>query len=202
MHRRIAKRLQSSLPLWGVPLILVFVMSLLGLWGDSARELMMLDRAAIAEGQVWRLLSAHFVHLNAYHLNLNLVAVGVYVLLCGSALSPRDWLLRLFVLGLGVGLGLYLLVPEIGRYAGFSGVAHGLFMLGLWPMVRRGDRIALLCMLVLMGKIAWEQWFGAPVSDAEAIGGRVAIEAHALGVAVALAYGAAFEWRSGGPGAR
>ncbi len=162
------------------------------LLGDSGRHWLQYDRAAIADGQWWRLLSGNFVHLGWYHWFLNELGLVVLVLLCADVLPWRVWLRRLVWLSFGVTLGLYAFVPDMHRYVGLSGVIHGLFVLGLMPQVLRGDPIAAGCLLFLVGKIGYEWFAGAPVSDAAAIGGRVAVESHLFGVVAALAYGLVF----------
>jgi len=173
------------------PLLLALMAGLLELGGDWGRQWLGFDRAALAAGQWWRLLTANLVHLGPYHLLLNVIGLGVLVLLCPQRLPARSWLLRLAVLGLAVTAGLYLLAPQWQRYVGLSGVIHGLFFLGLVPLARQGDRIALVALLYLLGKLAWEWRMGVPISDEQAIGGRVVLESHLFGTIGALLYGLA-----------
>jgi membrane associated rhomboid family serine protease len=49
----------------------IALLALPELLGQPARQIMSFDRPAIAAGQWWRLLSAHFVHLDAQHAALN-----------------------------------------------------------------------------------------------------------------------------------
>ena len=53
--------------------------------GEPARQAMSFERSAIATGQWWRLLSAHFVHLDTEHAVLN--GLGVVLM---WALFVRD----------------------------------------------------------------------------------------------------------------
>jgi rhomboid family GlyGly-CTERM serine protease len=157
--------------------------------GPAAHAILRYDRAAVTAGQVWRLVTCHFVHLSWYHAFLNVLALGALVLLCPDRVTWRDWGVRLLVLSLGVSLGLYAFAPRVDTYVGFSGVLHGLFVLGLWPLAARRDLIAIGCMVFLGAKIAWECAMGAPVSDAASIGGRVVTESHLFGTLAALVYG-------------
>lgn len=182
----------------------VFLMAIaaiaVALWlaGDPAREYLALDFQAVDQGQLWRLISGHFVHLGGYHTLLNLIGLAVYVALCPAALCWQEWARRWLFLCLATGLALWLWADEIGRYSGLSGVIHGLFLLGLWPQARRGDWVAIAALTYLVGKLAWEQWAGAPVSDAEAIGGPVVTESHLFGTLSALLYAILFrKFRTG-----
>lgn len=160
--------------------------------GDWARTWLAFDRDAIAAGQWWRLLTGNFAHLGWYHWLLNALGVVVLVLLCPQPLPLWIWWRRVLLIGLGMSLSLWAFVPGLTHYVGMSGVIHGLFVLGLVPQVRRGDLIALGCLLYLLGKIGWELYAGAPVSDEAAIGGRVIVESHLYGTLSAVVYGAAF----------
>ena len=177
---------------WVVPLILMAVMALLELGGDPVRDALRFDRLAVQSGELWRLLSDNFVHLSWRHLFLNELGVLVFVLLCPEPIEWTVWLRRLVLLGLGMSAGLYFAAPKLTHYVGLSGVMHGLFVLGLGRQVLQKDLIALGCLAYLIGKLGWELFAGAPVSDEAAIGGRVALESHLWGAISAVVYGAIF----------
>lgn len=160
--------------------------------GDTARAWLSFQRSEIDAGQWWRLLTANFVHLGWYHWALNEIGLFVLVLLCPERLSPAVWLRRLVLLSLGMSAGLYFFMPSLQHYVGLSGVIHGLFLLGLIPQVLKRDLIALGCVTYLVGKIAWELYAGAPVSDQQALGGSVIVQSHLFGCISALIYGLIF----------
>lgn len=188
----ITKHLYGPASLRWLPLLLALLLVVLAASGAGVRDALAFDRTALQGGQAWRLLSAHFVHLGVYHTALNVSALGVFVLLCPQAVALRFWLRRLLLLSLAISLGLYFFVPALQHYVGFSGVLHGLFVLGLLPQAWRGDRIAALALLYLSGKLLYESLAGAPLSDAHAIGGAVITEAHRYGALAALLYAAVF----------
>lgn len=198
----ISKSSYRSAAIWTAPALLALLMFAVELFGDSGRQWLQYDRAEILSGQWWRLLTGNLAHLGWYHLLLNALGLLVFVLLCPEALPLRLWLRRLVFLGVGMTTGLLLFVPGLSTYVGMSGVIHGLFVLGLVPQVIKKDLIALGCLLYLVGKIGWELFAGAPVSDEAAIGGRVVVESHMFGVIAALCYGLVFRsfWRAEGSG--
>jgi rhomboid family GlyGly-CTERM serine protease len=182
-----------SRAVWLPPLALMALILALGLGGEPVRVALRYDAAAIGAGEWWRLLTGNFVHLGWWHLALNELGLLVLVLLCPEPLPWSVWLRRVVLLGLGMSLGLYWLVPSTSWYVGMSGVIHGLFLLGLVrPVLQERDLIAAGCIAYLVGKIAWELHSGVPVSDEEAIGGKVLVESHLYGTLSAVLYGLIF----------
>ena len=177
----ITKPSLATLTVWGPPLALLVLIALLEALRPWVHAELVYQRSLIQQGEVWRLLTGNLVHLGLWHAFLNGLGVLVFVLLCPVRWGVLGWGWRLLVLGLGMSLGLLLWVPSLEGYVGLSGVIHGLFVLGLWPQVRRRDLIASGCLLYLVGKVGWELYAGAPVSDEAAIGGRVIVESHLYG---------------------
>ncbi len=60
---------------WRVVLVIALLCVCIAAFGDAARELLRYERVAIAEGEYWRLLSAHFAHLGYPHQALNLAGL-------------------------------------------------------------------------------------------------------------------------------
>ena len=92
------------------------------------------NRIAIEQGEIWRLLSNHFVHCDISHLGWNLAAL----LILGSLLERR---LGARLLGLtaisciGVSSWLWFIKTDLALYCGLSGMLNGLFstlLLILW----------------------------------------------------------------------
>lgn len=189
----ITKAPQSSLKVWAAPLALIAFLLCTELLGDWGRQALRYERVLIASGEWWRFLTGNFVHLGWYHWFLNEMGLVVLVLLCPDQLSPAVWARRVILLGLGMSAGLYWMVPGLTNYVGMSGVIHGLFVLGLMPQVMKKDLIALGCLTYLLGKLAYELYSGAPVSDQEALGGVVVTESHFYGSIAAFIYGLVFQ---------
>lgn len=196
----------TDFAVWSSPLVLMALIALLALGGEPWINALRYDRVAIAGGEWWRLLTCNFVHLpgntivwegfrfhGPWHLFLNELGVLVLVLLCPERLSAAVWARRLVVLGLGMSAGLYFYAPELRWYVGLSGVMHGLFLLGLMPQALKKDIVALGCILYLLGKLGYELYAGAPVSDEHAIGGKVALDSHLWGAISGLVYGLIFQ---------
>lgn len=170
------------------PFILIVIFFLIALLPDGTLDMLAFDRRAIAQGQVWRLLSANFTHLGWPHTLLN--AGG---LLLVAWLWPRGhyvlWLGQFVLISLIIGLGLYYF-DNVNLYVGASGTLHGSLMLAAiysrWlPRWRQWVFVALV-----VGKLLWEQspWY----DDADIyalIGGHVMTTAHFIG-----GFSALFVW--------
>lgn len=138
------------------------------------------DRTAIAAGESWRLLSGHFAHLNTTHLLLNAAGLALAMCLFGDAFSARGWLLLVPAISTVAGLGLWHYSPAVAWYVGFSGTLHGLFAAGSLAAALAGDRAGIAALLLLAGKLGWEQFHG-DAGTAELIGATVVVDAHLYG---------------------
>ncbi|MFO1355604.1 MAG: rhombosortase [Gammaproteobacteria bacterium] len=141
------------------------------------------DRAAIAAGQWWRLLTGHFIHLGWTHLALNLAGLGLGTWLFGADRSPGQWLVATLVVAAGCSLGLYGFAPAVGWCVGLSGILHGFMIIGFGGWVLAGERWAALLLAAVIAKMAWEQMGGEMPWAASLAGGQVVTAAHVWGAA-------------------
>lgn len=160
---------------WAIPLGIAVLASLAWLGGDYVGLPLRYDRNAVLDGQVHRILTAHFLHLGGWHLVVNLLGLGLIWWLVGHNARLREWLLILVGSMFSVSLGLMWFAPDVDWYVGLSGTLHGLLLAG----ALLGRRTAWLLVLLVAGKLAWEQWLG-PASPAW-LGGDTIIEAHLYG---------------------
>lgn len=169
-----------------LPISIIVGVAMLAMAGLQAlpeawRILLRYDRQAVAQGQVWRLLTAHFVHLGWSHLALNLAGLGLGTWLFGADRSPKRWLIATLVSAIVCGSGLWLLSPGVGWCVGLSGVLHGLMIVGFGSWIISGDRWAWALLGAVLLKLGWEQ-FGGTMPWSEAMsGGSVITDAHLWG---------------------
>jgi len=122
-----------------------------------------LDRAAVAAGEFWRVVSGHLTHWTLSQLLWDGVVFAALGWLCWSEDRKLFWR-TLVASTLGVSAAVLWLQPEIGTYRGLSGIDAALFAAltttatrGLWR--ERRARAALgvaLAASSLAAKIAWE----------------------------------------------
>src|SRR5690242_1973335 len=94
------------------------VLALLEAGGDPARDALSYDRAGLAAGQWWRVLSAHFVHLDPNHAMLNGMGVVLMWALFARDYSPGRWAAIYLFSSLCISAGLWLWNPDVSYYVG------------------------------------------------------------------------------------
>lgn len=138
------------------------------------------DRAAILDGEAWRLLTGQLVHLGWTHCLLNVGGWIVGALLFPKLFARRRFWLEVGAIAIGVGLGLLLLDPKLAHYVGLSGVIYGVLVRGSLPSAGRDWRMTTL-LLLIVGRLASQVWVGPGASEEEMIGGAIIVSAHVYG---------------------
>jgi len=169
-----------------IPLLIVITLVMFEIKGDAAFDLFCYDRSAINDGQLWRLLSGHFIHLSWSHLGINLAGLMFLWLLVRAWVTSKELLLSIFFSGLMISLCLLALNREILQYAGFSGILHGLWIVGALAGIsaKRGEAYFLLAILIF--KLAWEQLLGPLPNPVKISGNFIAVDAHLYGAIAGL----------------
>ncbi len=151
-------------------------------WEPNSSELLQYDRQRVMNGEIWRLLSCHLVHLSWPHSLLNVTGLLIITGIFQQELAPKYDMMALLFLGVVVGLGIHLFVPTIGWYVGLSGVLYGYFIYFLLVGYKLTPTISLIGLALITAKIGWDQTPWANTQDtAELIGGAVAVKAHLIG---------------------
>lgn len=147
------------------------------------------DRGLIDHWELWRLLTAHFVHLSLIHALGNLVGVLMVGYIAGQFLNNRQGVLLFFWCALWVGGGLYLYAGYLQRYVGLSGVLHGLLIVAPFVSGYYSRKVAWAFLIVIAGKVIWEQtpWYN-DMSMSSLIGGRVEVNSHLFGAIAGILY--------------
>lgn len=142
-------------------------------------------RAAVLQGQWWRLLTGQLVHLSAAHAVLNLAGIallGIVGTQRGRDVFP---LVQTTVLMSGTSLGLLIFAPEVAWYRGASGYLHGALLMLLVGHAR-AQPWAWAAVALLLGKVCYESLFGSLTSAVLELGGAVVTQAHAAGIVTGL----------------
>ena len=143
------------------------------------------ERGAVLQGELWRLWTGHLVHLGWAHWALNALGLLVYALLADAPPAPRALLRQAAALALGISLLFLLLLPQLAHYVGLSGVLYGLFLLALWPGVRRLDPVAVAALCTIGAWLGAQLVRGPDRHEVALVGGDIIVQAHVFGLACA-----------------
>jgi rhomboid family GlyGly-CTERM serine protease len=168
---------------WWLPLSLVTVCALLEFGRPATLAWLRFESQMIRDGQIWRLVSAHLVHLSWRHCLMNAIALLAICGLYAPVLTPTRLAWWTTASACSVGLGLLWFDPELGWYVGLSGVLHGLLFAGALHDVlsRRAVAAGVLVLAAVGVKLIWEQIWGPLPGSEAASGGKVIVNAHLYG---------------------
>ena len=169
---------------WIWLLLIVLLLDLVLGLGDRLSDVLRYDRAGIAAGGWWRLLTAHIVHLDWHHLLLNELGLVLMWSLFAADFDPVDWCIIVLSGALAISSGLWWLSPRVAWYVGASGVLHSVLAAGTAKHLieRAWDRwLLLLCLVV---KLCLEQFAGRDQP-------LVVVDAHLYGAVSGFVVGAA-----------
>ncbi len=162
-------------------LVIVLALMCIALQYTGLADTLAYERSLIANGQWWLLLSGNFVHLGINHLWMNMAGLALVVALVWKHYSATQWLTLILLCSVGVGTGIWFFNTEIQGYVGFSGALHGLIIAGGLADLRIYPRSAGLLLILIVGKLGWEQFSGALPGSESVAGGYVLVDAHLYG---------------------
>jgi rhomboid family GlyGly-CTERM serine protease len=143
----------------------------------AIQDLVLWNRHLIENGQLWRILTGNLTHTNSVHMLMNLTALWIVSFLFKP--STTSFALILGFVSLCVGTGL--LFTPLGAYMGLSGSLHGIFAFYALLEALNGRKSSWLLVLGIIGKVGYEQFYGAAESTANLIAAEVAVDAHLIG---------------------
>lgn len=162
-------------------LAIIAIATMAYLFDEQIANSLVYQRDLIAHGQLWRIISAHFLHTNGMHLLLNLSGLIMLWALHGHFYSVSNYSLLFLSSVIICSLGMYTFSPDIQQYVGLSGVLHGIFVFGAIMDIRHKDKTGYLLFIGVWLKIAHEQFYGASEEVSSLIEANVAIDAHLWG---------------------
>jgi rhomboid family GlyGly-CTERM serine protease len=166
--------------------LLIILLTTLSPWVFTS---LTFDPEKITHGQLWRLLSGHFVHFGWPHTLMNVAAF----MLCSLALlahySVTKTLLLIFWCCMAVSAGMYFFNPEYATYAGLSGSIHGFIVAGLLQSKAHPRWLRAIALALLSAKLFQEQSPNYQATDLQALlPVPVAVDAHLYGAISGIAF--------------
>ena len=161
----------------GFALIALLIQSI----GADAVAWLRYERAGVGAGEWWRLLSAGLAHTGWPHLALNMAALAFAAFAFDRLYSIGAWLAIFIASALGCTLCLLAFNPGVPWYLGASGALHGIFAAGTYRLSVGRFSAGYLFALLIVAKLAWEQWQGPLPGSADAAGVAVIVDAHLYG---------------------
>lgn len=183
----------AGLSRWWFTLLILGTVLLLRMLPEPLQLAAHLEHQAINNGQWWRLLSCHLVHLSNAHTALNIVAYGLLAYCFRDEITARREAIILIASAAVVGLGIHTLNPEMYSYAGLSGAFYGSLVAFAFIALPRVPIIALGFLGFVTAKFIYEAIIGGASPQTEAlIGGKVATSSHWYGSVCGLMLGVGF----------
>ncbi len=177
------QRIKTS-PDWRFVAVIIPVMTLMQLIGP---ETFRYERDWSSSGEIWRIVTGHWVHVGWIHLLLNGLGLVVCVSLTTPGWSAKRWLVSTLIMAIGISLLITLFNPEVQDYAGHSGILYGLYVLGAISLFPRDRLIAILVVVAIVTKVLMEQFNFYDFNTADVIGAPVIVDAHLYGLLMAIA---------------
>ncbi len=174
---------------------IALLISVLWILGEPTLEALMYHRQAIAEGQYWRFITGHLVHSNGWHLLLNLASLIMIGLLFNHHLSITFWFIVFVVSAFLISAAYFWYAPEFDYYVGLSAVLYAAIIIGALLDLKEQPLIAAIILIVVTGRVIWQQYAGSVDGLAEIIDSRVAIESHLFGIISGYLIGMILVWR-------
>jgi rhomboid family GlyGly-CTERM serine protease len=176
-HRSVPARLRPWLALLAVAAVCAGIL----LGGEAAARALRYERNALLDGQIWRALTGHLVHLSWSHLAFNMFLGALAAAIFGRELRWQAALLC----ALGVTAGLFLGSIRVTWYAGLSGVMYGLLVYGALCASRQ-RRLWLVVAGLLVAKLILDEFRQTPRGFD---GNPIIVDAHLYGaISGALAF--------------
>ncbi len=180
---------------WAVGMLsAVALLALVANCVPSLTQFMEFDRGAMAQGELWRLVSGHLTHWNSDQLLWDLATfVGLSVVCLWR--SPRAFLWCVAGSALAISVGIWIMQPEIATYRGLSGIDSALFTLlavglGREALLQRDGVLlsaAALGLVAFLGKTGYELATGLTFFlDGGAVEFTPLTSAHAVGASVGI----------------
>ena len=161
------------------------------------RPHLLYSRTALAQGEFWRLIACHWVHLNADHLLWSALTFFVLGAFC-EVLDRSKFILAVGIATILIPMVIWFMMPQLEAYGGLSGLDCSLYSLWIVLLIQR-ERPHLkwrwiifytIMLILLPAKIIYEMSSGLTVFVNNNHAGMVPVPlSHMVGGIVGFAIG-------------
>ncbi len=111
----------------------LFLLNLVTIRYQSIFDLLSFDRELILNGQLWRLVSGHFIHQETTHFLMNMFAIvpAIIVFRLYKGFAPIKLLIYLSIM---ISLALLIYTPDVNRYCGLSALSNSLILICIYTV--------------------------------------------------------------------
>ena len=181
---------------WWVTFFTMTAIVVLTLIPESLQEVLYLKHDPIRQGEWWRLLTCHLVHLSDNHTLFNFVGYVIVAFSFRDEISPRREIITLLITMSGVGLGIFYLNPEMYSYVGLSGAIYGVMVTYAIVGLHRMPLISWGFLAFIVVKFIIEEITGSTNPATEKfIGGKIAKNSHLYGALAGIIPGIVFYYQ-------
>jgi len=174
---------KQTRPGWAFAGGMLLLMVLLQIIGPEAFRY---EHDWLKNGEFWRILLAHWVHVNWMHFLLNAIGLVLCLSITTPVWSMKRWLLYHIFFAMGISALFTINNPDLAWYVGYSGILYGIFLLAAIDLYSRDRLIAILLALGIVTKIALEQTSDLNLTSSDIIGTPVIVDAHFYGILIAI----------------
>lgn len=127
----------------------------------------------VSDGAYWRLITSAFLHEGFLHIAFNMYALYIFGPLLEQALGVRRFLAMYVTTAVAASVFVYFLAPANSLTIGASGAVFGLFAVALLMLIKAGQDVRFLLVLLginallsTQGNISWQGHLGGFISGA------------------------------------
>lgn len=178
------------------PLLIIGIFFLFQPGDYQLRLALEYERTSILRGELWRLFTANFIHLDVAHALMNALGIVVFYMFYGKQLNTMQWIKLCILIPTGISLLLLFAFPQIIWFAGFSGALYGFIVCASLLAWRRDKPEHLIVLTIILIKLGMEQYYGSLSSALDIISSLVLVEAHTAGAIIGVVVGILMRWQA------
>jgi rhomboid family GlyGly-CTERM serine protease len=168
--------------------LIILLVAVVYLFEPQSSQLLAYYHIGIAEGELWRIISASFCHTNLNHLLMNLTGLVITLALLVDTFKNISIFPVIIFNSIFISFCLFIFEPDVIWYVGLSGVLHGIFSYGIASDINNRSLWGYLLAVGIIFKVTYEQIFGAQQSTITLIEADVLVNAHAYGVIAGICF--------------